>query len=82
MIEKLKREWKTFVLSLATVSIGVWEGARDMGYDLTPVIPEKYRPFAIPGVGIAFLILRQWRDIAKTTTITETKTIEKKIEDA
>lgn len=65
MIEKLKREWKTFGFALVTIAIGVWESAREMGYDLTPLIPEKYRAYAIPGIGLAFLILRQWRDLTK-----------------
>lgn len=62
MYEKLKREWKTFALSLATIALGTWESARAVGYDLTPLLPEQYRPYAIPLIGIAFLALRQWKD--------------------
>lgn len=62
MINKLKREWKTFTLALTTIAVGTWEAAVMSGYDLTPLVPEKWRPFAVPGVGLAFLILRQWRD--------------------
>lgn len=62
---KLRREWKTFFLAVATIAVGTWEAAVASGYDLTPLIPEKYRPFAIPGVGLAFLILRQWRDYTR-----------------
>lgn len=61
VLQKLRHEWKTFLWAIGTIAIGVWEGARDLGYDLTPLIPEKYRPYAIPGIGIGFLILRQWR---------------------
>lgn len=62
MIQKLKREWKTFSLAVVTIAVGTWEAAVMSGYDLTPLVPEKWRPFAVPGVGLAFLILRQWRD--------------------
>lgn len=65
IFQKLKHEWKTFVLSLVTIAVGVWEGARELNYDLTPIIPEKYRGWVIPGIGIAFLVLRQWRDVMK-----------------
>jgi hypothetical protein len=65
MLDKLKREWKTFSFAIMTIGVGVWEAARDSGYDLTPLIPEKYRPYAIPGIGLMFLILRQWRDYKK-----------------
>lgn len=75
MWDKLKREWKTFALAVTTTIVGVWEVARDSGYDLSPIVPEKYRPYAIPGVGIAFLLLRKWKDsTVVTTTVTETKT--------
>lgn len=67
MFEKLKREWKTFSFALLTIAVGTWEAAREMGYDLTPLVPEKYRPYALPVVGITFLILRQWRDLSKKT---------------
>lgn len=61
-LQKLRHEWKTFFLSISTFAVGVWEAARADGYDLTPLIPEKYKPFAIPGVGLAFLLLRQWKN--------------------
>lgn len=62
MWDKLKREWKTFAFAVVTVAIGTWEAAVASGYDLTPLIPEKYRPYAVPLIGISFLALRQWRD--------------------
>jgi ABC-type arginine transport system permease subunit len=62
MIDKLKREWKTFSLAVIAIAIGTWEAAIASGYDLTPLVPEKWRPYALPGVGLFFLILRQWRD--------------------
>jgi len=62
MWEKLKREWKTFSLAVVTILIGTWEAASTAGYDISPLIPEKYRAYAIPVIGILFLALRQWRD--------------------
>lgn len=62
VITKLRNEWKTFALAIVTIAVGTWEAAIMSGYDLTPLIPERWRPYAVPGVGLAFLILRQWRD--------------------
>lgn len=65
MLAKLKREWKTFTLAVVAIAVGTWEAAVMSGYDLTPLIPEQYRKYAIPGIGLFFLILRQWRDYNK-----------------
>jgi hypothetical protein len=62
MLAKLQREWKTFALAVATIAIGTWEAAITMGYDLTPLVPEEWRPFAPPVIGISFLALRQWKN--------------------
>lgn len=64
MIQKLLHEWKTFTLAVITTLVGTWEAAREAGYDLTPLVPEKYRPYAIPGIGVLFLLLRQWKNVS------------------
>lgn len=58
--QKLKHEWKTFSLAVITSVIGIWDTAASSGYDLSPIIPEKYRPYAVPAIGISFLMLRRW----------------------
>ena len=60
--QKLRREWKTFALAVATIALGTWEATRALGYDLTPLLPEQWRPLALPVVGVSFLALRQWKD--------------------
>lgn len=62
MFEKLKREWKTFALAIVTIALGTWEAAVAVGYDLTPLMPEAWRPFAPPLIGVLFLALRQWKN--------------------
>jgi hypothetical protein len=62
MLEKLKREWKTFALAVVTIAVGTWEAAVTLGYDLTPLIPETWRPYAPPLIGVTFLALRKWKD--------------------
>lgn len=60
MLDKLKREWKTFSLAVAASAVGIWDMAVASGYDLSPIIPEDYRPYAVPAIGISFLLLRKW----------------------
>ena len=63
IIEKLKREWKTFTLAVATTVAGAWELASTMGADLPSVfnwVPENYKSAALFGVGLAFLLLRKY----------------------
>lgn len=62
MLSKLKREWKTFALAVATTLVGLHDTLVMSGYDWTPIIPEEYRPYAIPLIGLAFLLLRQYKD--------------------
>lgn len=61
-IQKLRREWKTFALAVVTFSVGCWDAASTAGYDLSPIIPDKYRPYAVPAIGLSFLALRKWKD--------------------
>jgi hypothetical protein len=58
--QKLRHEWKTATLAIATVAVGGWDAGVAAGYDLSPVIPEQYRPYAVPLIGLAFLCLRKW----------------------
>ena len=62
MWDKLKREWKTLAFALLTIAVGTYEAAVAAGYDLTPLLPDHWKPFAVPIIGITFLVLRQWRD--------------------
>lgn len=59
-LQKLKHEWKTFSLAMITSAVGIWDTAASSGYDLSPIIPDKYRPYAVPAIGISFLMLRRW----------------------
>jgi len=64
--QKLRREWKTFVLAIVTTSIGAYdtvvEIAQRYGYDYTQLIKAEWRVYVVPAIGIGFLILRKWRD--------------------
>lgn len=60
LLEKLRLEWKTAVLAVATTVVGIWDAASASGYDLSPIIPDQYRPYAVPIIGISFLGLRKW----------------------
>ena len=62
MFQKLKREWKTFALALATTLVGFHDTLVMSGYDWTPIIPEQYRPYAIPVIGLSFLALRKYSE--------------------
>lgn len=67
MIEKLKREWKTFLLSVLGVLIGAHDVVVAAGWapaDFEPVIPEKYRPYVTVGYPLGMLFLRKWKDVA------------------
>lgn len=61
-VSKLRREWKTFALAVTTTAVGCWDAAAGAGYDLSPIIPDKYRPYAVPAIGLSFLALRKWKD--------------------
>jgi len=81
-LTKLKREWKTFSLAVLTTAVGAWDVASTSGYDLSPIVPEQYRPYAVPAIGISFLLLRRYTDRKTVTEVVETKTIEKTDTDA
>lgn len=59
---KLQHEWKTAALGFVTTLVGLNDLAAAGGYDLSPIIPEQYRPYAVPIIGITFLALRRWKD--------------------
>lgn len=63
---KLKREWKTFALSVTTTVIGTYDTvvaiAQQYGYDYTQIIKAEYRLYVVPAIGLGFLALRKWRD--------------------
>lgn len=69
---KLKAEWKTFSLAVATMLVGGWDvvadTARTYGYDYTTLIKEDYRKYVIPAIALAFLVLRRWTTAAKPGT--------------
>lgn len=62
MLQKLRKEWKTFALALATTLVGFHDTLVMSGYDWTPIIPEQYRPYAIPVIGLSFLALRKYSE--------------------
>lgn len=65
-LQKLRHEWKTFALSCVVTVGGIWDTAAASGYDLTPIVPEKYRPVAVPAIGISFLLLRKYSNVVNT----------------
>lgn len=71
---KLKTEWKTFSLAIATTAVGAWDVVSSYGYDYTTLIKEDYRKWVIPALGLSFLALRKWTDTAKTDTPTDAPT--------
>jgi hypothetical protein len=61
--QKLKREWKTFMLAVMTTAAGAWELAAQMGADLPSLlqqVPEPYKSGALFVVGFLFLALRKY----------------------
>lgn len=62
MLQKLRKEWKTFALALATTLVGFHDTLVMSGYDWTPIIPEQYRPYAIPVIGLSLLALRKYSE--------------------
>lgn len=63
IIEKLKREWKTFALAVVTTVAGAWQMAVEMGADLPNLfswVPEAYRSAVLFLVGTGFLLLRKY----------------------
>lgn len=57
--DKLRHEWKTAALAVATFLVGVWDAGAS-AFDWTPIVPEKYRPFVPLVLGTGFLVLRRW----------------------
>ena len=55
--KKLRHEWKTAAFAVVTSVVGIWDTASASGYDLSPIIPEHYPPYAVPVIGISFLVL-------------------------
>lgn len=72
IVEKLKREWKTFVLSLSVTVAGAWELAAQWGADLPSLfnwVPEQYKSAVLFAVGLGFLLLRKY---TPTTVVSPT----------
>lgn len=63
---KLRQEWKTFALACLTSIIGIWDTVASSGYDITPIVPDKYRPVAVPCIGISFLLLRKYSNVGNS----------------
>lgn len=61
---KLKTEWKTFALAVATFAVGTYDAvveiAQTYGYDYTQLIKTEWRIYVVPGIAVAFLALRKW----------------------
>lgn len=55
--EKLKG-WKTVLFGVAVAALGTWDALSASGFDITPFIPEAYRPIAISVIGLAVVTLR------------------------
>lgn len=63
IIEKLKREWKTFAVAVAATVAGAWQWAVEAGADLPDLffwVPEKYRGLVLFGFGLLMLALRKY----------------------
>lgn len=63
VIEKLKREWKTFVVSVSLTIAGAWELAAQWGADLPSLfnwVPDQYKSAVLFGVGLLLLLLRKY----------------------
>lgn len=63
--QKLRREWKTFVLAVLTTIGGAWTFAVANGADLPNLlafVPDQYRSGAIFLIGVGFLVLRKYTD--------------------
>jgi hypothetical protein len=63
IVEKLKREWKTFMLAVMTTAAGAWELAAQMGADLPSLlqqVPEPYKSGVLFVIGFLFLALRKY----------------------
>lgn len=59
MWEKLKHEWKTAALAVATTLVGMWDAGAS-AFDWTPLVSDKYKPFVPLALGVMFLTLRRW----------------------
>lgn len=63
IIEKLKREWKTFALAIITTIEGALEISKLWGVDVPSLlawVPEKYKSVSLFAVGVLFLLLRKY----------------------
>jgi putative Ca2+/H+ antiporter (TMEM165/GDT1 family) len=63
--QKLKREWKTFVLAVVTAVAGAWQFAVANGASLPNLfswVPQQYQSATLFLVGFAFLALRKYAD--------------------
>lgn len=63
MWEKLKREWKTFVLQVGMFIAAAWELAVEMGADLPSLfsfLPDRWKPWALFGFAVATLAVRKY----------------------
>lgn len=63
ILEKLKREWKTFTIAVITTVAGAWQTAVAMGADIQDLfawVPEAYKTSVLFAVGFLMLILRKY----------------------
>lgn len=63
--QKLKHEWKTFVLAVVTTAAGAWQFAVANGASLPNLlswVPSEYQSAAFFVVGFSFLALRKYTD--------------------
>lgn len=60
--EKLKREWKTAAVAVATAVVYLWDGVIATGFDFSQLVEDKYK--AVFGLVSATLMLglRKWTD--------------------
>lgn len=57
--QKLKHEWKTAALAVATSLVGIWDAGAS-AFDWTPIVPDQYRQYVPLTLGMLFLVLRRW----------------------
>ena len=57
--QKLRHEWKTAALAVATTALGIWDAGAS-AFDWSVIVPEQYQRYEPLVLGMLFLILRRW----------------------
>ena len=61
ILEKLKREWKTFAVAALSAVVFGYDALVANGIDYMPLIPDDYKKYAAFAIPVVMLTLRRYK---------------------